>query len=83
MGSMSTPEPPLLLDTETAATRTYGVDAQPGATRRLEDLRRRGGGPPYVKHGRKVYYRPQDLEAWIEGEIVKSTADAAARGKNV
>ena len=25
-----------------------------------------GEGPPYIKLGNKVYYRPSDLDAWIE-----------------
>jgi hypothetical protein len=29
-------------------------------------LRHKGGGPAYVKLGRKVYYRRADIEAWIE-----------------
>lgn len=28
-------------------------------------LRHRGGGPDYVKVGRKVFYRRSDVEAWV------------------
>jgi predicted DNA-binding transcriptional regulator AlpA len=29
-------------------------------------LRHKGGGPTYIKLGRKVVYRRADVEAWIE-----------------
>ena len=30
--------------------------------------------PPYVKLGRRVFYRPSDLDAWIESNIRHSAA---------
>ena len=35
--------------------------------------RHKGTGPPYVKLGRKVYYRRDDVEAWIEGNLYTRT----------
>jgi hypothetical protein len=32
-------------------------------------LRHYGGGPVYVKLGRKVVYRRADVEAWIESNL--------------
>lgn len=32
----------------------------------LAALRHRGGGPRYVKNGRIVRYRLEDLERWLE-----------------
>jgi predicted site-specific integrase-resolvase len=32
--------------------------------RTLEGWRRRGEGPPYLKFGRRVKYRPEDIEAY-------------------
>ncbi|WP_137146925.1 AlpA family transcriptional regulator [Mycolicibacterium sp. CR10] len=29
-----------------------------------------GTGPPYVKAGRRVYYRARDLEAWLAAHTV-------------
>lgn len=29
-------------------------------------FRHKGGGPPFIKVGRKVYYRRSDVEAWVE-----------------
>jgi len=46
----------------------------PGRT--LEGLRVRGGGAPYIKLGRNVYYRPTDIEAWIDSNRRRSTSDS-------
>ncbi|MGI9823950.1 helix-turn-helix domain-containing protein [Agromyces sp. Marseille-Q5079] len=37
--------------------------------------RHRGGGPPYLKIGRRVYYRSQDVRAFIDAQ---ATIDPAA-----
>lgn len=34
------------------------------SARKLEKMRRRGGGPRYRRHGRLVFYHIDDLEAW-------------------
>ena len=34
----------------------------------------RGGGPAFVKFGRYVRYRKQDLDAFVEGRLVSSTS---------
>lgn len=36
----------------------------------LDVLRHRGGGPRYVKHGKRVYYDPVDVVRWIEAHKV-------------
>jgi hypothetical protein len=41
----------------------------------LAKLRLRGGGPAYCKLGRRVIYRPDDLEAWLEKNRRCSTSD--------
>lgn len=41
----------------------------------LETLRSRGGGPPFVKLGRRVVYRREDLDSWLEERVRKSTSD--------
>lgn len=41
----------------------------------LETLRTRGGGPPFVKLGRRVVYRREDLDAWIAERLRRSTSD--------
>ncbi|WP_407674670.1 helix-turn-helix transcriptional regulator [Paraliomyxa miuraensis] len=40
----------------------------------LNTLRSRGGGPPYVKMGRRVFYRVADLRAWRDARLRSSTA---------
>jgi predicted DNA-binding transcriptional regulator AlpA len=41
----------------------------------LNKLRTVGDGPPFVKIGRKVMYRPEDLEAWRAQRVKRSTTD--------
>jgi len=36
------------------------------STRFLEDMRKLGGGPPFVKLSRKVLYKVADFEKWLE-----------------
>lgn len=43
--------------------------------RSLNNMRSRGGGPPYVKLGRLVRYDRRRLAAWIEARVRTSTAD--------
>ena len=41
----------------------------------LETNRTRGGGPPFVKLGRRVVYRRGDLDAWLAERVRQSTSD--------
>jgi len=41
----------------------------------LETLRTRGGGPPFVKLGRRVVYRRTDLDEWLAHRTRRSTSD--------
>ena len=43
----------------------------------LQAWRCRGVGPPFIRVGRLVRYRPQDIEAWIESRRVASTSEQA------
>lgn len=43
----------------------------------LQKERVRGDGPPFVKMGRLVRYRPGDVRAWVAARIVHSTSEAA------
>jgi hypothetical protein len=49
------------------------------ATSTLAKLRLSGNGPVYCKLGRRVVYRREDLEAWLESRVVRNTSDADAR----
>ena len=41
----------------------------------LEKKRCTGGGPPFVRCGRKVGYRLSDLEAWLDENKHRTTSD--------
>jgi predicted DNA-binding transcriptional regulator AlpA len=45
----------------------------------LAKLRLTGNGPIYCKLGRRVVYRREDLEAWLESRVARNTSDADAR----
>jgi predicted DNA-binding transcriptional regulator AlpA len=49
------------------------------ATSTLAKLRSTGNGPAYCKLGRRVVYRMEDLEAWLESRVARDTSDADAR----
>ena len=41
----------------------------------LEQMRLKGNGPRFLKVGRRVLYRPADIEAWLDEHIRRSTSD--------
>lgn len=45
----------------------------------LAKLRLNGNGPVYCKLGRRVLYRPADLEQWLQSRVARDTSDADAR----
>jgi excisionase family DNA binding protein len=45
--------------------------------RTLERSRVTGFGPPFVKAGRRVLYRREDLDAWVASRVVASTSESA------
>jgi predicted DNA-binding transcriptional regulator AlpA len=49
------------------------------ASSTLAKLRLTGNGPVYYKLGRRVVYRREDLEIWLETHIARDTSDAGAR----
>ena len=44
----------------------------------LAKLRLSGDGPSFLKLGKRVAYRPQDLEDWISQRVFRSTSEYAA-----
>lgn len=36
----------------------------------LANLRSRGEGPPYVKLGARVFYRPKDLKKYVDESVI-------------
>ena len=57
-----------LLDTARAADH-LGLSA-----RTLEKWRTTGGGPLFVKLGRRVAYRIADLDSWVAAQVRSSTS---------
>ena len=45
----------------------------------LAKLRLNGNGPIYCKLGRRVVYRPADLDQWLQSRTARDTSDADAR----
>jgi hypothetical protein len=43
----------------------------------LAAWRNRNQGPPYVKVGRLVFYRPSHLKQWLESRVVRPGMEAA------
>ena len=41
----------------------------------LQAWRTRGGGPPFVKIGRLVRYKAEDVDAWVEARRYASTSE--------
>lgn len=64
------PSPSLRLSVEAAAHYT-GISAST-----LNKLRVFGGGPVFLKLGRRVVYDPTDLDAWLAERRRRSTSDA-------
>ncbi|HZJ03050.1 MAG TPA: helix-turn-helix domain-containing protein [Thermoleophilia bacterium] len=56
--------------TDREAAHFLGVGLQT-----LRNWRVRGYGPPFVKAGRAVRYRPDDVRDWQEQQIRHSTSD--------
>lgn len=38
-----------------------------------------GDGPPFIKVGRLIQYRKVDLDAYLNGRLMRSTSEALAR----
>lgn len=63
------------MDDVSSPIDTAAASAYTGLSRStLEKLRVFGGGPPYLKLGRAVRYRPADLEAWLVARLTESTS---------
>ena len=67
------PDSPYLDTTEAAAYLRMSI-------RTLERFRLVGGGPRYAKAGRKVLYRRDWLDDWLETRSFTSTSEARSKG---
>lgn len=68
---MSVLDEPLLSQTETAAI----LDQKPAT---LTMWRYLGKGPAYLKIGKRIFYRPSDIRAYIDQQVVVPSARGAA-----
>lgn len=68
---MPEPENDIVIDAAAAAAFT-GL-----AVATLAKLRCVGGGPKYLKLGRKIVYRRSDLSDWLNARRVANTTEAA------
>lgn len=69
MSSPSTNTPQPALYTEQAATFLGLAESS------LEKMRCYGGGPKFIKMGKRVTYRLQDLEAYQSERVMASTSE--------
>jgi predicted DNA-binding transcriptional regulator AlpA len=60
---------PLMNENEMAAVLGISI-------RTLRDLRMLGGGPPVVKEGCRVGYRPSDVGAWFARRVLDADSSA-------
>jgi predicted DNA-binding transcriptional regulator AlpA len=58
----------------TDAAKVVGLSAST-----LAKLRLNGNGPAYCKLGRRVVYRPDELDRWLQSRSTTDTTDANAR----
>ncbi|WP_295387277.1 helix-turn-helix domain-containing protein [uncultured Thiodictyon sp.] len=54
------------------------ADALGVKVRTIQAWRVRGGGPPFVKMGALVRYRPEAVAAWVEACTIESTSGSPA-----
>jgi predicted DNA-binding transcriptional regulator AlpA len=67
------PEAPKVLTAKEAA-KLVGLSEST-----LAKLRLNGNGPVYCKLGRRVVYRPSDLDQWLQSRTTRDTSDADTR----
>lgn len=48
---------------------------------RLKQLRCEGGGPPFVRVGRRICYDPSDIEKWLNKQKVRKNGKRDRRRK--
>ena len=51
------------------------------SSQRLAKLRLYGGGPTFIKAGRSILYRREDLDSWLASLSRLSTSDSGAKAK--
>jgi hypothetical protein len=54
-------------------SRAEAARLTPWSPAALDKMRKQGSGPRFVKVGGRIYYRPQDLEALAEANVIQTT----------
>ena len=68
------------MDQQILTTR-QAADVTGLAVPTLNKLRVYGGGPPYLKLGRSVRYRLDDIHTWLNARVVSSTSEGSNRAR--
>ena len=63
----------------TMLLRTRDLEAVGIPASTASKMRMAGTGPAFIKRGRTVYYRREDIDAWLDAHRVTSTAEAFMR----
>lgn len=73
---LATDDKPITTPAASGLLKDLGYPVAPAT---LAVKRVRGGGPEYVKFGRRVLYKPSALREWIEGRarVLTNTSQAA------
>jgi hypothetical protein len=71
-------DPEQKYETPAAARYLGGI-----APRTLEAWRVNGGGPRFIKVGRRVVYRRRDLDAWLTARERSSTSDPGVAARTM
>jgi hypothetical protein len=63
-----------------AASKALAAMGFPYAEASLDRMRCAGGGPRFLKHGSRVFYRPSALREWVQGKTreLSNTSEAIA-----
>ena len=49
----------------------------------MEAWRCRGGGPPFVRYGRAIRYREEDIDRFIESKVRRNTSECPRTPESV
>ena len=77
---MTGPDNSILIDRQAYLSPTQVAEMLHVKPRTLETWRREGSGPPFRRFAKRVLYKREDVERWLENQpIYTSNADYAQR----
>lgn len=68
---------PSTLYSPAGLVKTYGDGDDRLSERTLERMRTNGTGPPFVRFGRRIFYREVDVEKWLDRQTRTHTNQKA------